>query len=64
MPEDYQVLKEIELAERKNKMKFSYFCEDAFFLVKVGVEVRGRLVEYHDVNIIHLMGHVILKLGL
>jgi hypothetical protein len=37
-------------------MKFLYLCEDALFLVKVGADVRGRFIEYHDVNAIHLMG--------
>jgi hypothetical protein len=45
-------------------MKFLYLCEDALFLVKVGVEVRGRFIEYHDVNAFHLMGSNHPALGL
>lgn len=59
MPENYQILLEIELAERKIKLSSYTYMKMPSFLSKV-VQRLGQFIEYRDVSGSYLIGNIIL----
>lgn len=60
VPEDYQILVEIEREESGIKLSSYTSTKMPYFLPEVVQRLRGRFIEYRDVNGSYSMGHTIL----